>query len=303
LSSVSNLFNSGTILANSSGAPLTLDGRWVFNQTNGTIGASNGRLAVMGAVTNRGTFNFLNSVGTFNSTVVNSGQWIMDPSTNVFQNTMTVTAAGMLSMTAGDVMIFTNGASSAASFINLSTNNTAFNTLDGKFLFENTLGATQDFVVAGHDVGPFPTSPILSATNQILDPLSPTFYGFSNNFALGTLEISAFSTVRVSDAFMGISGWGTNDNLMAGLYLNNLILGQNSLLIISTNVQVYFINSNNWNTANFLLEGNPTFNNTFNGLHQLTSVPEPNVLMLLVAGGVAIAARRRRGRSLLGRDA
>jgi hypothetical protein len=220
----------------------------------------------------------------------------MDPSTNVFQNTMTVTSGGSISMTSGDVMIFTNDASNAASFINLSTQSNTYDTVAGKFLFDNTLGLTQEFLVAGHDFGPFPDTPILTATNRLEVLTYPTIYGFSNNFALGTLEISDFTTTRVDDAFLGLPGWGTNDNLTAGLYLNNLFMGVGSFLIIGTNVQVYFINSNTWTSANYLLEGNPTYNNMLNGLHQLIAVPEPNVLMLWISSFATLYAARLRHR-------
>jgi hypothetical protein len=62
-------------------------------------------------------------------------------------------------------------------------------------------------------------------------------------------------------------------------------------------VQVYFVNSNNWGSANFLLEGNPTFDNSYSGLHQLSAIPEPNVLVLWLSGfATIIAARRRRAK-------
>jgi len=108
-------------------------------------------------------------------------------------------------------------------------------------------------VVAGHDIGPgVGAEPPPNATNavQFGNPNDPIF-GFTNNFALGTLEISDFTTVRVTDAFLGLPGLGTNDGLTAGLYLNNLLMGLDSLLVISSNVQVYFKSSNTWDTSNF----------------------------------------------------
>ena len=102
------------------------------------------------------------------------------------------------------------------------------------------------------------------------------------------------ATVRVDDAFLGMPGLGTNDNLMAGLYVNNLLMGLDSLLIISTNVQVYFESSNTWSAANFQLAGNPTYDNSISGLHQLVVVPEPSIFMLLVIGGIAMARFRNR---------
>lgn len=290
----SNLYNAGSILANNAGAPLVLQGGAVFNQTNGTIAASSGNLIVTGTLANNGTVTLTSSVGTFNSTVVNSGAWITDPSTLVFQNTFTVTPSGFVSMTPGDVYVFTNGASAAADFVNLSSQSNAYNTANGKFVFDNTLGLTQNLVVAGHNLGPGSPNPVPNATNEAPVGLDLNIPGFSNNFALGTLEISDFTTVRVSDAFSGLPGLGTNDGLTAGLYLDNLLMGFDSFLIISSNVQVYFKSSNTWDTANFLLEGNPTFDNAINGLHQLAVVPEPGVVFLWLCGFVTVYAARRR---------
>jgi hypothetical protein len=213
----------------------------------------------------------------------------------VFNDTYTLTASGYIQSSPGDLYIFTNGTTTAGNFINLSTNKTQYDTFTAKFLFHNTLGLTQEFTVAGHDFRP-PTSIATNATAALSMDLTE-FAGFSNNFALGTLEISDFSTVRVSDAFLGVPGLGTNDNLMAGLYLQNLFMGQNSLLIISTNVQVYFINSNNWTSANFVLEDNVGYDNSLNGLHQLLVIPEPAIVLLWLSGAITVYAARKRSLS------
>jgi fibronectin-binding autotransporter adhesin len=290
-----SVFNSGTILANSSTAPLALTGAVLVNQVGGVITANVGRLIVSGAFTNAGTLSMMNSIGTFASAVVNSGAWITDPTTNVFQNTYTVTSSGFIQSSAGDLYVFSNNATTAASFINISTNKTQYNTLNGDFQFANTLGVTQVFATAGHDVGP----PAATATNQI-EVFSPNAFSlpeYSNNFALGTLDISSFTTVMVDDAFI-TGGPGTNDNLEAALYLNNLDMGVDSLLIISSNVVVYFIDSNNWSLANVQLQGNPNYNQTFDGIHQFVVVPEPAIVLLWLSSIVTVcAARRRNARS------
>ena len=291
--------NSGTIFANSS-TPLTFSGPSLNNLVGGVVTASAASLVVNGTFQNAGTFAAVSSVGTFNGTVVNSGAWITDPTTNVFQNTYTVTSSGYIQTASGDVYVFTNGATTAADFVNLSSKSNQFDTLNGKFLFNNTLGLTQNLVVAGHDLGPgVGAVPPPNATNAVQFglPDAPIF-GFTNNFALGTLEISDFTTVRVTDAFLALPGLGTNDGLTAGLYLNNLLMGLDSLLIISSNVQVYFKSSNTWDTSNFVLEGNPTYDNAFNGLHQLVVVPEPGVLFLWLCGVGTVYAARRRSRKM-----
>ncbi|HLX68164.1 MAG TPA: hypothetical protein VKV04_00935, partial [Verrucomicrobiae bacterium] len=288
------VYNSGQVFANNSSQAMTLNNSFI-NLAGGVVTASTGNIVVNGAFTNAGTLNMIHSIGTFNGTVVNSGAWITDPTTNVFQNTFTVTSSGFIQSTPGDVYIFTNNATTAGNFINVSTNKAQYNTLNGDFQFANTLGLTQVFATAGHDFGPATTS----ATNQIEvfnpDPFSLPEY--SNNFALGTLEISSYTTVRVDDAFI-TGGAGTDDNLTAALYLNNLFMGTDSLLLISSNVEVYFITSNNWNLANVQLIGNPTYDPTISGIHQLVVVPEPAIVLLWLSSIVTVyAARRRNARS------
>ena len=218
--------------------------------------------------------------------VVNAGAWITDPTTNTFENTLTVTSSGYIQMSAGDVYVFSND------FINVSTQSNLFDTTAGKFLFGNDTGSTQTFTVAGIDFPSIAGPGVPNATN-IVDLTS--LVGLSTNFALGTLEISNFSTVRVTDAF-SLLGPGPDDNKMAGLYLENLILGQNSLLIIGTNVQVYVKKSNDWSLANILLENNPTYDNSINGIHYLFVIPEPGVLTMYAAGLLTLLAARRRQR-------
>jgi len=293
-------------------------GNGITVETGGTMLVSNTTATVAGVLTNAGSLSFVNARATFQSRVynsgtstmlntfatfaggvVNAGHWATDPTTNVFAHFgLTNTISGGITMAAGDVYVFTNTVTATpADFINISTNHLATDLTAGKFLFSGGLGLTQTLTVAGHDLGPGAAS----ATNLV--STSSGQPGYANNFALGTLEISNFSTVRVTDAFLEL---GTNDFLTAGLYLENLFLGENSLLIIATNVQVYFKNSNNWSLVNIRLENNQSslfggddydYNNTISGLHQLVVVPEPSVLLLLLGGCATLWLTRRRQRS------
>jgi autotransporter-associated beta strand protein len=284
-----NVYNSGSIVANNAGQVLTLNDSLV-NLASGVVAANTGNLVVNGSFTNAGTLNMIHSVGTFSGAVVNSGAWITDPTINVFQNTYTVTSSGYIQSSPGDVYIFSNNATTASSFINISTNKNQFDTLGGDFVFANTLGATQQFAAAGHDFGPGTAS----ATNTAPTTVNPlTLAAYSNNFALGTLQISDSTTVEVTDAF-SLLGPGTNDGLDAALYLDNLYIGSNSLLLIAGNVQLYFINSNNWSMANIELEGNPGLDNSISGIHQFAVIPEPSVVLLWLCGFATIYAARRR---------
>ena len=286
-----NVYNSGSIVATTAGQALTFNDSLV-NLASGVITANTGNLVVDGTFTNAGTLNMVHSVGTFTAPVVNSGAWITDPSTNVFQGNYTVASSGYIQAGSGSVYIFSNNATTASSFINVSTNKSQYNTLQSTFVFDNTLGATQQFSVAGHDFGPAASS----STSTVLTTMNPlTLPGYSSNFALGTLDISSFTTVQVTDAF-SLLGPGTNDNLEAALYLDNLDMGSNSLLLISANVQLYFVNSNNWTMSNIEFEGNPGLDNSISGIHQIAVIPEPGVLMLWLSGFATIYTARRRWR-------
>jgi hypothetical protein len=300
--SVSNLHNQGTIMASDPSLPLVLDGAWVFNQTNGVLGADTGRLLVMGTFTNRGTVSFLSSVGTFNSVVINQGAWITDPTTNVFNSDLFVDTNAYIQAASGDVYIF------KSNFVNISQRSNDFDTLGAKFIFDgtNTVSGssyTQLFYVAGLNLQATGTtfmSPIeTSPTNDFIFHQTDPIFGFTNNFALGALEIGnpgTNSILALVDAFGFTNIYGANidDGKVAGLYVENLTLFGSSILIISNNVQLYYKNATNLfldgPNQNVFLLGNAS-------IHQLFVVPEPSVLMFLIMGGAAIAARRKRERS------
>ena len=288
----SSVLNAGTLLANGA-RPLHLTGSTVLNQDGGFLGGSNGYLIVDTIFTNRGTFSLLNSVGTFSSRVVNEGAFQMDPSTVVFHSDLEISSSGSMTMTAGDVAIF------HSNLVNRSTQNLTFNTLAGKFQFAGDGGHTQTFFVAGLDLGGDDATVIgtPSQTNSFL-AIGVPLWGYTNNFALGTLEIGnagTNSTLMLADTFLTIE---PTDGQKAGLYVNQLIINPGSLLIISNNVELYYKQTNGVTGVSFgtlnpgdnvLILGNGSF-------HHLNVVPEPNVLMLLIFGGVGIYWwRRRRG--------
>jgi hypothetical protein len=231
----------------------------------------------------------MNGIGTFNAAVVNQGAWITDPSTNVFNSDLFVDSNGYIAAAAGDVFIF------KSNFLNISRRSNDFNTLGAKFIFDGG-SHTQAFYVAGINMqgtgttamAPIETSPTNSIAFKTEDPI----FGFSNNFALGTLEIGnpgTNSTLVLIDSFGTI---GSNDNRVAGLYLETLTLFGNSILLISNNVQVYTKITNNvfldGPNQNVFILGNGSF-------HMLLVVPEPSVLLLCCAGTITgLAVRRSR---------
>jgi hypothetical protein len=288
-----SLYNSGTLLGTSKNAPLVLNGATVFNSSSGTLGASNGSLIVNTVFTNAGTVAFKSGVGTFNSSVVNENAWTMNPSTNIFNDTVTITSSGYLTMLAGSVNIF------KSDFVNQSTQSNLYNTGQGKFLFDAGINVTQNFFVAGLDLGGydgFPNGP-LSVSNSWTS-LDGVLWGYTNNFALGTLEVGTNSSLVLQDTFGTVSG---TDGKTAGLYVTSLILDSSSLLIVSNNVELYFRFTNGVTGVSF----GPTLNPGDNvwvldggSFHQINVVPEPSVLMLLTIGASAIYWRRRRKQSL-----
>src|SRR5207247_6821107 len=107
-----------------------------------------------------------------------------------------------------------------------------------------------------------------------LEPGAVTEY--SDDFALGSLELSGSSGSMVFDCLL--VGGRDRGGLEAALFLTNLMLDPGTFLVISNNVQVYFISSNGFSQAQVFLDGNA-------GLHQLVlaqvvTIPEPTVILL-----------------------
>jgi hypothetical protein len=281
-----NVYNSGEIVANNPNQALTFN-QTLVNFAGGIVTANVGSIIVNGTFTNAGTLTMTRSLGTFAGPVVNSGAWITDPTTNVFQNTYTVTSSGFIQSSAGDVYIFSNNASQVASFVNQSTQSNAFSTVTGKFVFDATLSLTQTMYAAGSNIGNLSVSggldPVLvgmAATNAL--------FQFENNFALGTLEID--STTEVASA--EVDGGGDSGGLESAVFLNELDLNAGAQLIISNDVQIYFISSNEFSSSQVTLLGDA-------GLHLLTSdaslvVPEPSVILLWLSSIVTVYAARKR---------
>src|SRR5207249_8419044 len=125
------------------------------------------------------------------------------------------TASGSISMAAGDVYIFTNGPAAVASFINLSTQSNTFDTIDGKFIFNATLGLTQQFLTAGLNIGNLDTD---GGFNTVTVPTLniDLLAQYSNNFALGTLKIGSV------DPPFTIGSLGPIGGTERALFLTNL---------------------------------------------------------------------------------
>ncbi|MCG3147409.1 MAG: hypothetical protein PCFJNLEI_00849 [Verrucomicrobiae bacterium] len=271
----------------------------MINRVGGVVTAKQARLTFHGVVTNAGSVKMLNSIGTFNAAVVNSGAWITDPTTNIFHNTFTVTSSGSVNADVGDVYEFRenfvnqSGQTQTWNMLNapLNTSSTGAANLGTKFLFSGDSVTTQEFFHAGLTLtGGFLGLASTATETQAVVNFSAVA-GFQNNFALGTLELTN-TILKLSDTFGTVSA---DDGLTGGLFVKNLFLYGGTELIISNNMRLYFINSNNWVAAGstVTLLGNAE-------IHQLTGplaiVPEPSVLLFLLTGGAVMIARRRRQR-------
>jgi hypothetical protein len=186
-----------------------------------------------------------------------------------------------------------------SNFVNQSRLSNTYDTVTGKFIFDGDGGYTQAFYVAGLDFLGTNLPPIGGVVNQTnafgSGSWSDVVIGYTNNFALYTLELGSLtstSTLMLIDTFGTID---TNDDRTAGLYVNTLVINPGSLLIISNNVEFYFIYTNGVTGVsigtlnpgdNVLILGDGSF-------HQLVFIPEPSILMLLLIGGGAIHWYRR----------
>ena len=287
-------FNTGLGAANYTRLEL-INGHTAYRNGNITIGGggsmlvSNTRALITGVVTNSGSLSFVNSVGTFNSAVYNNGAWITDSTTNIFQSHYTVGGSGSISADPGDLFVF------RSNLVNQSTQNTSWDTFSGTpnvnpaaprvtFRFEGTgLTQTQQFFHVGLFLdGGFTGTPV-PLTTGVQDVLSlGSVVGFQDNFALGRLELTN-TTLMFSKTV-------PNNSLTNALFVNDLFLLGTSHLIISNDMRVYFVNSNNWSLANITLLGNAEIHQLLGGL----VVPEPTTWLLWISGALALFHGRRR---------
>ena len=298
------LNNTGGVTNSTSGQTLTFT-QPVNNNVGGTISALNnsslafnnallnsGAITVQdqstatfaGAVTNAGTITVQNqSLLNFNAGLTNNGTLafapVVNPSTAIITGSLTLGSGGVISMWNANDMLVVRG-----SFVNGSTNNNSFNTLNGVMVF-GAAGplTTNTFEVAGRNLG----------TNVA---------GFNNNFAIGTLNVT--NGIRFVDYIN--NGGGGNSNEV--LYVDVLHLFSGATLKLSA-LTIYvgfeFIDDDGTGAKTFTTgiynQGNAAsfgLVNVFidNG-GQIVIVPEPSTYALLLAGAAAMGWWRRRCRS------
>ena len=289
------LVNKGTIDANlgNKNTPLVLNSDLV-NSVNGTVRADSSAMQINGVFTNNGTLQFISSVGTYSQTVLDNGAWnTYGGSSNIFAANFVITTNGYVNATSGDRYIF------HGDLLNQSTNNNSWNTLnvsvgtnsagDGtQFIFSGTgLASTQTFYTTGLLLtNGF--NGIAATSNAVQDTLGYA-EGFSNNFAVGQVWLTNTTLVLAQAPGM----LETN----GALFVNSLYLFDNAHLIISNDMTVYFANSNGWNMSDITLWGNAQIHQLTN-LNSLMVIPEPNVLLMWLCGGITVWAARRRRKKL-----
>ena len=286
LNSAAALVNQGTIRP--TGGLLTINSNLV-NNTGGLIAVQSSALQVNGVFTNNGTLQVISGVGTYNNQVVNNNAWLSANATNTFNETFLITTNGYVAANANDVYIF------KADLLNQSTNSASWNTLNVT-PGTNTIGTGTEFLFSGAGSTQYFQTPGLLLTGGFVglasnatapQLVSGTAAGFGGNFAVGQLVLQ--------DAHLTLTPSGAPDGLTNALFVNDLFLYGASMLVISNDLQVYFVNSNSWNLADITLLGNAQ-------IHQLTGlgaslvIPEPNVLLMWLCGGVTLWAARRRHR-------
>ena len=288
------LVNTGAIDANGGGTNHTLViNSDLLNTVGSLVKADTGALQINGAFTNNGTLQFISSVGTYSRAVVNDGTWrTSGDSASVFSNNFMITTNGYVSAAGGDRYVFTAGLNNQSTLSNAWDTlgvNVGTNTAGGgvKFLFSGSgLTSTQTFYTPGLLLtGGFdgvPNNPTTGVQNVDL-----WSQGFSNNFAVGELLLT--NTTLVIAQTQGLIE--TN----GALFVNDLYLYGSSHLVVSNDMTVYFVNSNGWTLADITLEGNAQIHQ-LNGLNALLVIPEPNVLLMWLCGGVTVWAARRRTR-------
>jgi hypothetical protein len=165
------LSNSGTMTL--SGGTMTLSHGTttvqgdVNNQASGKITVAYNPAIFTGNVVNSGTVKTTSTTVTWAGSFTNSGAYISDPATNYFTD-LIVGPSGYLVGGAGDQFIISND------FINQSTQNLLWKTLGAVVQFTTGTDSLHNLYLPGQDLG-------------------PSWAGYTDNFAWGTLDLTGQS--------------------------------------------------------------------------------------------------------------
>ncbi len=247
----SGLTNNGSITF--TGGTTAINGD-VTNQSGKTIRVAYNPAIFTGNVTNNGTFKTTATTVTFAGTYTENGTFVSDPATQNFQN-LVIGSTGALVGGAGDVFNI------AGDLLNHSKQKTGWDTRNAEIEF--TGGGSHTLAWSGADLGPGEA-------------------GYDENFAIGSLLLSASNSLILQDGNVdgGAAIYVGTLDLMGGL-------GQISS-IIGNGVTIHY---------NASLPGNAYLYGATYALAGggfITAVPEPRGVVLLGLGSVLILMRSRK---------
>jgi fibronectin-binding autotransporter adhesin len=252
--------NNGTATLTTGSLEVGSSGQGTFTQKAGTVTVAN---ALNIGTDPTGTGSYTMSGGTLSTkdlTVGSTGSGtptgslaLTNAAVNVtVSHSFTIAAQGQFTA-ASDVTINMTG----SSFYNYSTDPNNVDMTQLRMLFSNPVSG-DTFEVAGHDYG-------------------ASLLGFTNNFALGTLELTAGAKLDLVDNFSNL-GDGTE-----ALYVYTLILGPGAVL--DPDIDLYYVH---------LYNDGGIFGGGVSPQQVGQVVPLPSTLLLLASGLGGLALLRRR---------
>jgi hypothetical protein len=251
--STGGLTNNGSVTL--TGGVTTVNGD-VINATAKTFRVSYNPAVFTGNVTNNagGTFKVTGTTVTFAGTFTNNGSYISDPATNYFSN-LTISTSGVLVGGSGDRFVVAND------LVNSSTQSLAWETAQAELDFSG--------------------SPVHHLVTTAAD-LGPTAAGYVNNFAFGTLSLSAGESLVLGASSGGAAVYVGGLDLQGGLSQVSSITGNG--------INIYY---DPVNPANAYL-ADKSYSLAAGGT--LTPVPDPVIVLPLAAFSLLICRPRRVGR-------
>lgn len=190
----------------------------VVNPSGQTLEVATLPAVFTGVFINHGIFKSTNTVVAFRRAYTELGSYVSDPSTNYFTD-LIVGTGGTLTGGTGDLFVV------SGNFYNSSLQNTTWNTASAELDFSS--GTVHAMSLAGSDMG-------------------ASSLGYVNNFAWGTLRLSAGQSLVLSDG---------NGTAGAAFYADGLILDGGVAQIASITGNGFNIYYDPYNSANAYLGG------------------------------------------------
>ena len=277
------LVNNGAITF--TGGTSTINGP-VTNVLNKTIVAKNDPAIFTSPVTNNGTIIVTNTTITFAGSYTGNA-YISDPSTNIFQSSVTIAPNGLMTGTAGDLFIFAGPVTNNGNFTNSGTlqvtanitNNATFtqsgpqnwstaNTFTnaaGLATFVASNARLGGLIIAGGTVD-------LTSSKFVLEPAakSTMLAALQSNIATHTLTSSTlpanFGLALLDNALLNKPSFGGNPADSGSLLIGTELLGDANadgkvdLTDLSTILNNFGTTTPNWTDGNF--DGQPAINLT-----------------------------------------